>query len=84
MDRLRQLLHLVTIAEEGQMTRAARRLEVAQPALSHAIGQLESHLGDELLERHSRGVRLTSAGQAFLAKARRLLTVATAAGVGPD
>ena len=52
------------------MTRAARKLHVAQPALSQAIAQLESELGIELLVRHPRGVTLTAAGEAFLPKAR--------------
>jgi len=65
-----QLQYFVTVAEEGQMTRAARRLHLAQPALSQAIAQLEAELGIELLHRHARGVSLTAAGEVFLAKAR--------------
>lgn len=65
-----RLLYFVTVAEEGQITRAAARLHVAQPALSQAISQLEEELGIELLERHARGVTLTPAGEAFLPKAR--------------
>jgi DNA-binding transcriptional LysR family regulator len=49
----------VTAAEEGQVTRAARKLEIAQPALSQAITRLEAELGLQLLERHARGVTLT-------------------------
>lgn len=64
------LLYFVTVADEGQITRAARRLQIAQPALSRAIAQLESDLGFKLLERHARGVTLTAAGEAFLVKAR--------------
>jgi len=64
------LLYFVTVAEEGQITRAAARLHVAQPALSQAIAQLEEELGVHLLERHARGVTLTAAGEAFLPKAR--------------
>ncbi len=64
------LLYFVTVAEEGQITGAARKLHLAQPALSQAIAQLESDLGVELLQRHARGVTLTAAGEAFLAKAR--------------
>jgi DNA-binding transcriptional LysR family regulator len=72
-----QLLYFVTVAEERQMTRAARKLHLAQPALSHAIAQLESELGIKLLERHARGVTLTAAGETFLEKARDALSAMT-------
>jgi DNA-binding transcriptional LysR family regulator len=68
------LQYFVTVAEEGQITRAARKLHLAQPALSQAIAQLETDLGIELLERHARGVRLTPAGEIFLVKARKAVT----------
>jgi DNA-binding transcriptional LysR family regulator len=72
-----QLRYFVTVADEGQMTRAARKLHVAQPALSHAIAQLEAELGIELLARHARGVSLTPAGETFLEKARVALEADT-------
>jgi len=74
-----QLRYFVTVADEGQITRAASKLHIAQPALSQAIARLESDLGVELLERHPRGVTLTPAGEAFLAKARAALTAWTEA-----
>jgi DNA-binding transcriptional LysR family regulator len=64
------LRYFVTVADEGQITQAARRLFMAQPALSQAISQLETELGLRLLDRHARGVTLTDAGEAFLQKAR--------------
>jgi DNA-binding transcriptional LysR family regulator len=64
------LRYFVAVAEEGQMTRAAQQLHLAQPALSQAIAQLEADLGVALLERHPRGVSLTPAGEEFLVKAR--------------
>jgi DNA-binding transcriptional LysR family regulator len=70
---LRHLRYFVMVAEEGQMTRAASRLHIAQPALSQAIARLESQFGVELLERHARGVSLTAAGEAFFVKARAAL-----------
>jgi len=69
------LRYFVTVAEEGQVTRAAERLYIAQPALSQAIAHLESDLGFQLLERHPRGVTLTLAGAVFLEKARAILAV---------
>ena len=61
------------IVEEGQITRAARRLHLAQPALSQAITKLERQVGVRLLDRHSRGIEPTPAGAAFYEKARRAL-----------
>jgi DNA-binding transcriptional LysR family regulator len=63
----------VTVAQEGQMTRAAQRLQLAQPALSQAIARLEAQGGVKLLERHPRGVTVTPAGAAFLEKAQTTL-----------
>jgi len=65
-----RLRYFVTVAEEGQITLAAEKLHVAQPALSKAIARLESDLGVKLLKRHARGVTLTAAGEAFLPKAQ--------------
>jgi DNA-binding transcriptional LysR family regulator len=64
------LAYFVAVAEEGQFTRAASRLHVAQPALSKAIAQLEADLGLTLFERRPRGVTLTPAGAQFYEKAR--------------
>jgi len=65
-----QLCYFVRVAEEGQISRAARSLHIVQPALSQAIARLEKQLGIELLERHARGVTLTAAGRVFYEKAR--------------
>jgi DNA-binding transcriptional LysR family regulator len=65
-----QLLYFVTVAQEGQITRAAAKLHLAQPALSQAVTQLESELGIHLLDRHARGVTLTPAGEVFFEKAQ--------------
>lgn len=67
------LHYFVTVAEEGQITLAAEKLHIAQPALSQAMAQLESDLGLQLFERHARGVTLTPAGEVFLEKARGVL-----------
>jgi DNA-binding transcriptional LysR family regulator len=73
MTSLRHLRYFVTVAEEGQMTRAASKLHIAQPALSQAVAQLESQFGVGLLQRHARGVSLTPAGEVFFEKARAAL-----------
>jgi DNA-binding transcriptional LysR family regulator len=71
------LRYFVTVAEERQMTRAAAKLQIAQPALSHAIAGLESELGFQVFERHARGVTLTAAGETFLEKARQVIAAET-------
>lgn len=70
---LRHLRYFVAVAQRKHFTRAAEELHLAQPALSQQIQQLERELGIALLERTSRQVRLTSAGEAFLARAERIL-----------
>ena len=73
LPRSRQLQYLATVAEEGQLTGAAKRLGLAQPALSQAIAGLEDELGVPLLDRGPRGIALTPAGDAFLTAARTAL-----------
>ena len=68
-----QLRYFLTVAEEGQITRAAVKLNLAQPALSQSINNLEARVGFRLLDRHARGVSLTPAGEAFLIKARLVI-----------
>jgi DNA-binding transcriptional LysR family regulator len=70
---LRQLHYFVVAVEEGQMTRAAARLHIAQPALSQAIAKLEGDLEVRLFERHARGVTPTEAGAAFFQRALHAL-----------
>jgi DNA-binding transcriptional LysR family regulator len=70
---LRHLRYFAAVAEEGTITAAARRLHLAQPSLSQQLHQLERDLGARLLDRSQRPLRLTPAGERFLADARAVL-----------
>lgn len=78
---LRHLRYFIAVAEEGSFSRAAeRRLHTAQPSLSRQIRALELEVGVKLLERKTRGIGLTAAGQMFLDHARLVLMQLDAAG----
>ncbi len=76
---LRQLRYLVALAEEGNFTRAAANEHIAQPALSQQIRRLEDELGLALVERTTRRVALTEAGEMLVVRCRRILTELEAA-----
>lgn len=73
---LRQLEHFVAVAEDGSFTRAARRLNYVQSALSVSLQSLERELAVRLLDRTTHRVSLTGAGEALLPVARRTLAAA--------
>jgi DNA-binding transcriptional LysR family regulator len=73
---LRQLEYFVAVVEEANFSRAAARLHVAQPGVSAQIRQLERELGEPLLDRSGRTVRLTDAGAVALPYARAALSAA--------
>jgi DNA-binding transcriptional LysR family regulator len=70
---IRQLEYFLAVAEDGNFTRAAARLHVAQPGVSAQIHRLEHELGHELLDRSGRSVSLTAAGDALRPHAEAVL-----------
>src|SRR5262249_59582510 len=69
----RLLRYFAAVAAEGNLTRAAERLFVSQPALTKQIKQLESQLGVRLFTRSRTGMTLTAAGQALADSAPAVL-----------
>lgn len=63
---LHQLRYIVALSQERNFLRAAKRVNISQPTLSHQIKKLETELEAPLFERSSQGVRLTSAGEKFI------------------
>lgn len=70
---IRDMRYFYTIVEEGNISNASKRLNIAQPALSRQMKQLESALGAQLFERGSRRIRLTEAGQLLRARVEQIL-----------
>jgi DNA-binding transcriptional LysR family regulator len=73
---LRLVRYFVAVAEERNITRAAERLHISQPALSAAVRQLEQQLGVDLLDRSDRVLEITPAGLLLLEQGRDLLAAA--------
>lgn len=70
---LRELHYFIILAEEGNISRAAERLYMTQPSLSHFIQQLETSLHSRLFVRTYRGIRLTPSGECFLNHAKKMM-----------
>lgn len=75
---IRQLRYFLAIAEQGQITSAAKRLNMAQPPLSQQLKLLEDELGVKLVERGSRKIELTDAGQILRNRAEQILELTDA------
>lgn len=70
---IKQLRYFSTIAEEGQITRAAKKLHMAQPPLSQQLKLLEEEFGVPLLDRNGRNMELTEAGKVLYTRAKEIL-----------
>ena len=79
MDRFQMMTVFVAVAEEEGFAAGARRLGMSPPAVTRAVAALEERLGVKLLNRTTRYVRTTEAGQRYLEDARRILAEAQAA-----
>jgi DNA-binding transcriptional LysR family regulator len=73
MAEIRQLRYFVAVAERGSVSQAALDLHLSQSALSETLRKLEVELGVELLERSSRGVATTTAGDVLVNEAREVI-----------
>lgn len=76
--KLRQLEYFLAVAETLHFSKAAEKLFVTQPTLSHQLAELETHIGKALFDRSGKTVRLTQVGEVFLAYAKRSLDELTA------
>jgi DNA-binding transcriptional LysR family regulator len=73
VDRIEAMRVFVTVAEQGGFAPAARRLSLSPPVVTRAIASLEERVGSRLLQRTTRVVRLTEAGERYLADCQRIL-----------
>ncbi|HZG72036.1 MAG TPA: LysR family transcriptional regulator [Chondromyces sp.] len=71
---IKQLHYFCTIVEEGQITRAAKKLHMAQPPLSQQLKQLEQELDVKLFDRNGRNMDLTESGKILYGRAKQLLS----------
>jgi DNA-binding transcriptional LysR family regulator len=74
MDRLQTMSVFVAVAERSGFAPAARQLNMSPPSITRAISELESRIGSRLFHRTTRSVRLTEAGERYLADCRRILS----------
>ncbi|RDV28904.1 LysR family transcriptional regulator [Alteromonas aestuariivivens] len=70
----KQLQYFLITVQKGSIAGAARELDIAQPAISQQLANLEREMGATLLERSFRGISLTAAGELFAAHARKLMS----------
>ena len=73
MDRLLTMRVFVAVTDEGGFSAAARKLDMSVPTVTRLVADLEQHLGTRLLQRTTRSVSLTGAGEAYLERVRSIL-----------
>ncbi|SMC16037.1 DNA-binding transcriptional regulator, LysR family [Clostridium acidisoli DSM 12555] len=73
---IRQLRYFLTIVEEGSITKAAAKLHIAQPPLSHQLKLLEEELEIKLIERNTRKIQITDAGRILQYRSKQILELA--------
>ena len=73
MDRLQSMRVFQQVVDEGSFAAAARKLDLSAAVVTRLIGDLESHIGVRLLQRTTRRLALTDAGEAYLARVRHIL-----------
>ncbi|MAE34913.1 MAG: LysR family transcriptional regulator [Oceanospirillaceae bacterium] len=74
MDRIEAMRTLVSVIHEGSFTRAAERLSISPQLVSKYVAQLEEHLGVRLLNRTTRRIHLTEAGERYVQQAQQILS----------
>jgi DNA-binding transcriptional LysR family regulator len=74
MDRLQTMRVFATVVDEGGFAAAARALDLSAAGVTRMVADLEEHLGVRLLQRTTRRLALTDAGQAYLERVRHILT----------
>ena len=72
---MKQLYYFYTIAEEGQITKAAKKLHMAQPPLSQSLQKFEQSLNTQLFTRHGRRLQLTAAGEILYKRAEQIFSM---------
>lgn len=70
---LKQLQYFIAVIEHMNYSKAAEKLHISQPSLSNAIKKLEQEVGSSLLERNTRNLQLTEAGQLLYERAKVIL-----------
>ena len=70
---LQQLKYVVTVAETGTVTNAAKKLYISQPSLTNAIHELEKEMNIVIFQRTNKGIVLSREGEDFLGYARQVL-----------